>query len=249
MLKRPLQPEIWFLIFFLGALSFGIAVWTSSHKSPHKQEIGQTDQPAKGGSPAVATKKSADERIAEYTWWVAFYTLALAVSTIGLWTVTWLTGRRQSKELRIVQRAYVSVLPGGIERYADGSYHYACNVIFHNAGNLPARNVSWSVNKMMSQNRAEEPPTISHTAGSIVIPPRGDVTKGDGKGLAQDEILTNLENGKQWLYIYGLVRYHDGFSTDRWTHFCHRYFVSPNLADLGPSRGRHHEKGNHTEQG
>jgi hypothetical protein len=45
---------------------------------------------------------------------VSFYTAVLALSMIALWIVTWRGIRGQSKDIRILQRAYVSVEPGGL---------------------------------------------------------------------------------------------------------------------------------------
>jgi len=55
-----------------------------------------------------STKIGTDERIAVYTWWLAIFTGVLAVSTVGLWIVTWRSARSQSldmqRSLRIANR-------------------------------------------------------------------------------------------------------------------------------------------------
>src|SRR5262245_6096883 len=50
---------------------------------------------------------------------VSFYTAILAVSTIALWIVTWRGIRRQSKDTRTLERAYVNVEPGGLTAHRD----------------------------------------------------------------------------------------------------------------------------------
>src|SRR5580700_349525 len=59
---------------------------------------------------------------------VAAFTIVLALSTIGLWTATlrlWGAARdtaeQQSKDTEIIQRAYISVEPGGISPHIYGS--------------------------------------------------------------------------------------------------------------------------------
>src|SRR5436190_1382017 len=79
---------------------------------------------------------------------VAFYTSILAVSTIGLWIITWRGIRSQSIDTRILQRAYLSVEPAGLNPYLghEGEGRaVAGHVRFRNLGHLPARNVSWSI--------------------------------------------------------------------------------------------------------
>jgi hypothetical protein len=74
---------------------------------------------------------------------VSFYTAVLALSTIALWIVTWRGIRGQSKDIRILQRAYVSVEPGGLTAHVDRSDRLHTTVTFRNVGHLPARDVRW----------------------------------------------------------------------------------------------------------
>jgi hypothetical protein len=74
---------------------------------------------------------------------VAFYSFVLSISTIALWFVTWRGLRNQTCETRILQRAYVSVEPGGVRPHVDRPDRVNCYVIFRNVGHLPARNVRW----------------------------------------------------------------------------------------------------------
>jgi hypothetical protein len=74
---------------------------------------------------------------------VAFYTFVLSVSTIALWFVTWRGVRNQTRETQILQRAYLSVEPAGIQPHVDRGDRVVCSVTFRNVGHLPARNVRW----------------------------------------------------------------------------------------------------------
>jgi hypothetical protein len=57
-------------------------------------------------------RESADERIADYTFWLDVGTFLLAVSTLGLWIITWQSGIKQSrdtaKSLRVTAEASVA---------------------------------------------------------------------------------------------------------------------------------------------
>lgn len=72
----------------------------------------------------------------------ALFTVVLAISTIGLWSSTrnlWSAtvdaANRQEKDTEILQRAYLSVEPGGIHRFLDNSERFSCEVVM-GAGQL-----------------------------------------------------------------------------------------------------------------
>jgi ABC-type Fe3+ transport system permease subunit len=70
---------------FLGALLavaiFAMGMLFSSHRPQENQNIRQSSETSKG----EAAKVGAEERIADYTYWLAWLTGILAVSTVGLW--------------------------------------------------------------------------------------------------------------------------------------------------------------------
>lgn len=57
----------------------------------------------------ISATLAADERIADYTKALAWLTGILALSTIGLWVVTWRVGVKQSRDTRTIERAFVFV--------------------------------------------------------------------------------------------------------------------------------------------
>lgn len=89
-------PEI-----FIGVL-LTVAVFamgaTITHRYPENNYTYQEASSAgrNQGANVIAT----DDRLANYTWWLVAFTGVLAISTIGLWLVTWLAGRRQSREMQ-----------------------------------------------------------------------------------------------------------------------------------------------------
>src|SRR5258708_2217137 len=82
-----------------------------------------TKYPQRHSEQAAAAQDHEQKNIFERFWeWttddpVAVYTLVLAISTIGLWVVTWRGIGNQSRETRILQRAYLSVEPEGIHAH------------------------------------------------------------------------------------------------------------------------------------
>jgi hypothetical protein len=48
------------------------------------------------------------EHLGDPNWVIADFTVVLALSTIGLWVITWQVGRRQEKMSRTHERAYIS---------------------------------------------------------------------------------------------------------------------------------------------
>jgi hypothetical protein len=97
---------------------------------------------------------------------VAVYTLVLAISTILLWLVTARGVKIQAQDTRILQRAYVSVDPLGLDLMMDGA-HLIGKVSIKNARNLPARNLGWSIRMLDSSNGEEETFSLHETKGSM----------------------------------------------------------------------------------
>jgi hypothetical protein len=75
-------------------------------------------------------------------------------------------------------------------------------------------------------------------SGNNVIAPRAEILRAEGMGK------------QLYLYVWGIVQYHDGFTSGRWTRYCHRYNFS--ALDQGkysiPRQNyRYHHKGNQTD--
>jgi hypothetical protein len=122
--------------------------------------------------------KATDRYLVIFTFWLALATIALAFSTIALWIVSVRTGKRQSRETQILQRAYLSAEPRGVSAFlpkddtpAKGD-RVVAHVGFHNVGRLPARNVQWFLN-MEYSDKAERSEFAIGTLtgkGNIVAP-------------------------------------------------------------------------------
>src|ERR1700733_2737725 len=109
MLKRP---EI--VLGFLASGVFWIAVlgWATSYDAPTEQQKKECYQAAQKTSRNTEECKTFWERTTSDP--VAMFTLVLAFSTIGLWGATLIGIRNQSRETKILQRAYLAVESAGI---------------------------------------------------------------------------------------------------------------------------------------
>src|SRR5262249_20448349 len=157
---------------------------------------------------------------------VSFYTAVLALSTILLWIVTWRGIRTQSKDTRILQRAYVSVDPGGLTAHRDRDDRLHTTVIFRNVGHLPAQNVRWyGTFGGWPETDGKNFPVKEPGDGKIVLPPGTSSTQRVGT------VFTNkLQNS---LFVWGIVKYDDGFGKQRCTRFCHVYDTKNIINQLG----------------
>ena len=185
---------------------------------------------------------------------VRFYTAVLALSTILLWIVTWRGIRGQFKDTRILQRAYVSVEPGGLTAHVDRSDRVHTTVILRNVGYLPAHNVRWYGTCATldldgcwrdadgNDFPMKEPnfPVKEPTGGKIVLPPGAASTH--HVGTVFTDRLTNT------LFVWGIVTYDDGFGKKRFTRFCHVYgtkaIINRHDVTLPAANARLHEYGN-----
>jgi len=173
--------------------------------------------------------KTFDEPVSAFTAILAVSTIVLAISTGALWWVTWRSGVRQSREMKILQRAYVSIEPDGIHLMKAGDSVIA-HVAIKNAGNLPAKDLSWSISIKHSGSGEDTDFPLAATNGNIVLAPHAETTHGSGDKIIVQELLTACEANQNpalekplFIYVWGVVQYHDGFVAGRSTKFCHRY--------------------------
>jgi hypothetical protein len=187
---------------------------------------------------------------------VAGFTGLLFIATLLLAKIA----SAQIKDGRVVQRAYIAVDPLGIELKVDGGSLLG-QVGFRNAGNLPARDVGWFVGIKWSHCDALEDGDFprGEIKGKNVAPPGTVLPRGSKESVGLQVLndacnLTGsveLPNQKAvFLYVWGIVRYHDGFSAGRTTKFCHRYNWinrgrdSSDKYNLAAKWARYHEHGN-----
>jgi hypothetical protein len=197
-----------------------------------------------------------DVFVAAFTAVLAVFTARLWVSTEKLWTATKDTAERQERDTRTLQRAYLSVEPGGIHPFPDGTHRMSCDLIIKNAGSLPARTSIIFTDREDSHKRYFVPPRYEEETVEIVIAPHGEARLGARHvpfDIFEKWWATSQPRPDHWLYVWGRIRYHDGFAKGRWLDFCHRYHLGGAARgglkyEIPAMNGRHHERGNRTDE-
>lgn len=195
-----------------------------------------------------------DFRITDF--YLAVFTglLFFATSALGYYAF------RSFWDSRVLQRAYVSVAPGGIRPYLSLDGRLSCDVWFRNAGHLPAKNVSWFIERKFSDDAEDRnfkiPQDERQFGGNNLIPPQSRIRKG-GPAIMHTDLdqfidANRFKPDKAWLYVWGRVRYRDGFKRRlRFTDFCFRYNLNlpKSTWTIEATHGRQHEHGNRTDEG
>jgi hypothetical protein len=184
--------------------------------------------------PQQASQIQTSQHASEVTIWgmrvgeglLALATLLLVCVT--LWLV--LDGRRNARRQL---RAYKSAEPEGIVEFIPRD-RVVARIRFHNTGSIFAKDVCSFVDWKLSDN-GELPETefiIDETkiSGDNVIAPRGTIRYATG-AISKSQIDAGRSAAKRadnqfYLYVWGILKYHDGFISGRYTKFCHRYNFS-----------------------
>jgi hypothetical protein len=192
----------------------------------------------------------------------AIFTLFLVVFTGFLWwstdelrRATTNAAEAQATDTRLLQRAYLSVEPRGIKTLQSDGTKILGYIGIHNVGNLLAKEVSWSIAAKWSASEMlkldDLPVTEPDVTKNALFVKTEMIIGSDGIDLAQ---TGGTRNPKGYLYVWGLVRYLDGFGSIRYTQFCHRYFCGsrdPTFTNpqdpsfrIAGSDGRYNQYGN-----
>jgi hypothetical protein len=121
-------------------------------------------------------------------------------------------------------RAYISIEAKGTANFNPATKVLA-HVRFHNTGQIFARNVRSFIDIKISHDPHEKkfPIDEGRVYGTNVIAPRATLITGT-PAILKSEITDEMKgNEATYLYVWGVVRYHDGFKDGRFTKFCHRY--------------------------
>jgi hypothetical protein len=196
--------------------------------------------------------KNGEAITALFTVVLAFSTIALWLSTRELWRVTDKTLEHSEDTARKQLRAYMSAEPDGVILFNPPD-RVVGRVRFLNTGAVFAKDVRSKVKKQLSENGdlPEEafPIDESELTGDNVIAPRADIRYASEAILKSeiDDGRRAAKDGPFYLYIWGMIEYHDGFTPKRFTKFCHRY----NFSSLGANEYiirkedyRYHHRGN-----
>jgi hypothetical protein len=177
---------------------------------------------------------AAEERLADYTLALDGLTFVLVVATIGLGIVSYIGIRNQTKDTRVLQRAYLGT---ELRNLHIMNQNVIAHVAFVNQGNLPARNIRNAVKICWSSDGDKEDFEKVETLdpGTIVLLPKTQTERGTGALSPFD--LAQYQTNTGFVYVWGRIEYDDGFGgKPRWLIYCHR----SNLSSPQTPRLHHH---------
>lgn len=225
-----------------GSFAWKIMYTPPSQHASNNQEV---EQPAEHHDHKNGFwEKASDDPVAYFTLWLVGFTGVLAVSTIGLWIVTWRASASQARDMQesiaaakdsadiartsliSTQRAYVRVANfpwlwrGDTDR--PGKVFYDITPIIENGGNTQTVDAKINVNFALSDDPLPQgfdfPFAADH--GFTLIGAHQAV--GAGNVVILDDDLLSVQSGKKFFYIWGVVTYRDVFpnTPERVTEFC-----------------------------
>lgn len=192
---------------------------------------------------------AAQQNMAESAMWTKWATWSGVIFTgVGIFLV-WQTleANRQGtaaaraavehaeKTSKLELRAYIAVAPKGVVQLI-GTQKVIGEVEVRNVGQLPARKVSIHVRMGVFTHRILDPAELAIDADPVVTDQASVdrvIQPGDSleQGARDPEPLVAVSYDSEFVYVWGVVYYGDGFEKRRFTRFCHRYAVA----------GRNHE--------
>ncbi|MBK6414183.1 hypothetical protein [Sphingopyxis sp.] len=116
-------------------------------------------------------------------------------------------------------RAYLAVDPGGINR--TKSNRAVGDIVIRNVGKIPAKNVMSFVRlkTMRSTNVGALDWPSDGVIADRTIQPGGEMRRSSTGTTA----IKNIDDPAVHIFVWGIIRYDDGFGRPRFTRFCHRY--------------------------
>lgn len=148
--------------------------------------------------------------------WYGWFTLLI----VTLWYTRKATNIASDTAQRQL-RAYLSGEPGGINQLIGKRNEGIGHITIRNVGKLPARNVVVHVYMEIVDGRtAEFAVGIDDKPIDRVIQPGADMRQGSKKPYIP---VSKLCTGGEYVYVWGVAYYDDGYDNRRFTRFCHRY--------------------------
>ena len=223
-------PEIVFGILFAVAI-FAMGMLFSSQPSKENQQQNQTTEAAQHKPANV----SAEERLANYTYWLTWLNGILAVSTVGLWGVTYITLRHGRKTAERELRAYMGIANGGtrFEPSADGGDLPGgrVQIMTVNYGRTPAHHAT-----LWARELDRPPQTFDYTGGEFII--RNQIVQPQQRFGRVAGVRTAQSAP---FFIYGYVEYTDIFE-HRWRYLFAYNFNSAWGGDRFQAHIEHNEE-------
>jgi hypothetical protein len=179
-----------------------------------------------GTQAAWMHKFACDIRVGEFV--IAIFSVFLAVFAGLLWGgIHQLQGtiresvNSQKRDSEIIQRAYLSAYPLGVDPF-DAAAYAEGHVGIRNVGHLPARKVRWFIDVTTSSDSRRTHFPIGQLSGSNVIHSGSEMRQWGRTAISPQE-FQNFQGNNIWVYVWGAIHYDDGFGNERHTNFCHRY--------------------------
>jgi hypothetical protein len=181
---------------------------------------------------------------------------AIAGGIVALFTIVLAgVGRQQVADNRILQRAYVSVVPQGIE-WLGLQQQFIGQVVFKNVGKLPATEFDSVVKKIEVHDADWRVPNLTDAdlPGFVGVIPIGAKAPQGSPAITLSEVNQAQVSGDKYLYVFGRAKFKDGFGNDRHVNFCHRYpwakivALTPNTTIIIAKQfARYHQYGNKSD--
>jgi hypothetical protein len=133
--------------------------------------------------------------------------------------------------------------------------HTVGNIGIVNVGRMPASHLRLFVDmKVHGNGRLDDfPINEERLFGNNILPP-GTTMLHSMNFIFSGFEYDHVRSGSAYLYVWGIVRYLDGFGQERFTRFCHRYTgtgyfhfregIHAGKEALLAESGRYHEYGN-----
>ncbi len=190
---------------------------------------------------ALSPMRGAEERIADYTLALTFFTAVLAAATVGLLWATYQLGVRADRNVQALERAFIYVSGGTWTGELDAKTNqlkgWGVSVSWMNSGKTPTRNLhTWVQLEVVDQ-----PLDTDH-----LFVERGDFAAlrsfiAPGSSISSDPPLKlsledwdAMKEGKKHVYVWGWAEYDDVFDGTRRhrTEFCHKWRSSGPVEDF-----------------
>lgn len=153
-----------------------------------------------------------------FTGWAAWAAGRAAKAATAANAITEASDRRRD-------RAYLAAEPGGIHRFEEPGKPLQAigHVVIKNVGHMPAKNVAAFVRMSWQNGKRREVFPLGLDPGKIerALQAGGEMRQG-----AEEEylaLLDEVDKAENYVFVWGVIYYDDGFDVRRATRFCHRY--------------------------
>ncbi|TYL94098.1 hypothetical protein FXB40_19935 [Bradyrhizobium rifense] len=237
-----------------GSIAWGIMYSPPEHHSADNHQAAEhtTEKENKNGF----WEKAGEDPVAYFTLWLVGFTGVLAVSTIGLWIVTWRASKAQGRDMkasidaskRAADIAHDAMIAGerafvfatGVLAYWEihkptGQYHWRFRPNWENSGDTPTKNMTMHSECLLVPSQIMPGFNFDYPTneiGTALLPPKtkaggGMVPRFPAAAITPSDIV-EIQNGQKLLYFWGWARYYDVFpgTPQHITRFCWRLLVT-----------------------